>query len=142
MMRKLTVINTIMSMIFMVFILMLSGCGGSGLSGKYVNEANDSQYLEFLSSREVVLHGGEYPNIDGFYKIKGNILIISFNHGGFYSDDTFGLNSSKSTISYTGGSFTKEKGFWAKHWLKILIGWIILGLIVMAYEKITGREIS
>jgi len=138
MMRKLTVMSTIL----MVFVLMLSGCGGSGLSGKYVNEANDSQYLKFSGSRNVVLSGGGHPGVDGNYYIRGNTLYISFDYGGYNSQEAFILNSNRSTISYDGGAFIKKKGFLARHWLKIVIVWMVLGLIVIAYEKITGRKIS
>ena len=153
-MKKQIVGIIITCVVLMALMVMLSSCGESNsLSGKYVNAGDNTEYLEFSGKNSFELYKNGKMSMYGSYKISGDILTLSFDLGSSWSDLSCKLNKSKNTIYFDGTSYIKggtdaagniveEKGFWAKHWPKFVIGFIVLGVIGMIYNKVTGRDLG
>jgi len=142
--------------VLMALMFSLNGCNsifGETLSGNYVNAGDNTEYLEFYNKNWVTLHKSGKTNIDGSYKISGDILTISFNLGSSYSDMTFKLNKSRDRIyqgdvtfikggSSTGDSNAIENSGGIPWWGWALIILFGLGVISAVYKKITGRDLD
>ena len=154
-MKKQIAVVILICVILLALMVTLNSCGGSGsLSGNYINSGDSTEYLEFFAGTNGVnLNKTGKPTICGWYKINGDNLTISFDLGGSYSDMSFRLNKSRDKIyqgdvtfikgkTDTEGNIVEEKGFWAKHWPKFVIGIIVIGIIGAIYNKVTGRDLG
>lgn len=144
---------SVMACIFFICIscFMLAACGSFGkieLSGKYLNEKSNKVYLEFEKKGGVTLYANNEPIARGRYEVdkKLNSLAILFSSGDVNGPAIFLLYDDNKAMSimgnneslndtYWGPTFIKEKGFWAKHWLKVIIVLAVIGGIQQVLEN-------
>jgi hypothetical protein len=136
-----------------LIIATLSSCGRKEISGRYINENEPNTYLEFDKNNGVSLYHNEKSISHGTYRISKDTHYLSINfvsgettgyesfilHDDYKSISVFG-DSSKISNEYFSSTFIKEKSFWEKHWLKIIIGLFIIGLIQELGEKLSGKK--
>ncbi|MDL2302140.1 hypothetical protein LJC58_07285, partial [Lachnospiraceae bacterium OttesenSCG-928-D06] len=137
--------------------IILSGCavGSKSLSGKYVSEENKKVYFEFSSKGDVNLCFDKEIIGQGSYNVSGEFLTILLDSGDYQGvfistlqdkGKSFSLADIENIFSEgektSGISFIKEKGFFAKYWLIILLGLSILGYIGNKVEEKTGKTIE
>jgi len=138
---KKRILSVLLVLIMFLMLLMLSGCRSSSLSGRFINQGNATEYLEFTGGRNVVLVSGNNTAV-GRYRLNGSNLIITFNHGGFLSDERLNINSRRNVITYHGITFVSEGRSGLPWWgwgLIILIGF---GVISHIYQSITKRPLE
>jgi hypothetical protein len=81
---------------------------------------------------------------DGIYRLEGNRLIVTFNHGSYWSDEAMRINDSRDIINWGESIFVAERSggimaFLSNNWLIILIGFIVLSAIYNTVEKMKGK---
>ncbi|MDO4332133.1 MAG: zinc ribbon domain-containing protein [Eubacteriales bacterium] len=119
-----------------VFMLLLGGCGVTKLSGTYVNELDSTEYLKFSGKSKVKLYTQDSTQT-GSYRIIDDLLVLSFGDG--ENATVFLEIENKKTLYYGLVAYVK-KNFLQRHWLKILIGTIVVGIIGWIAEKLEDRE--
>ena len=131
----------LISLTFVLLLLLsLSACS-SNLSGTYVNMGNNTETLSF-SGKNFILQSSN-NQFSGTYRVSGDNLILSFNHGSFSSDEYASLRNNNKTIVADGYTFVKESGNSGIPWwgwvLIIIIGFSVVNFI---YKAITKRDLS
>jgi len=122
-----------------VAVSMIQSCAARP-SGTYITDASESLVFK---GKTVTLSDSKNQSISGNYELgDGGIITAAFDRGSYWSTEYFVMSKDKKTIVYGDIYFYKELGFFAKHWPKILIGWLVVGAVMMIYEKITGRELD
>lgn len=127
----------ILVLVFIAFAM--SGCFGSksSVSGTYENDENSNEYFEFSGGGSVKYHK-DGQSISGVYaESEGFAVAVQLNDG---TSMGFVLTDNGKTL--VGTNTYVKRGFWEKHWWKILIGFIILAVISTIFKSVTGKDID
>lgn len=128
----------IIAVLITLIAVTLCSCGETKLSGTYVAENNKNIYFKFSGERNVSVYS-ESGHIDGVYTILDKAAVLYFDSEP-EEFNTLVLDIKSNKKFYLLSTAFVKQGFLKRHWLKILIGLFIIGLLITIYEKITGRS--
>ena len=124
--------------VLLVAALTITGCSDKDikLSGTYVNELDKDQYLKFSGESKVEIHLADVT-VTGSYITLDHLVVINSPTG----DSITMVAKNKKTL-YAGSVAFVKQGFWKKHWWKVLLVLIGIGIISGIYKLITGRDLG